>query len=207
MAYQCNVSGVTRRIWWIDLGLFSSALLASLSGIYFLFLPVGGYQGGRNPWHGIQFLFTRQNWDLIHTWTGVAMIIIAALHLILHWHWVVNMARRMWQELRGHSSGLNLRGRYNLIINTLIGSSFVLAAISSVYFLYFPGSRSSLSPVILFSRSSWDLLHTWSGVVMILAAALHFVIHWKWVTKVTMKIGASLGTTRNHPSPSAAKIQ
>jgi len=49
MAYQSNVSGVTRRNWWIDLSLFSSAILASLSGIYFLFLPVGGYQGGRNP--------------------------------------------------------------------------------------------------------------------------------------------------------------
>jgi len=198
MAYLSKVSEVTRRNWWIDLGLFSSAILASLSGIYFLFLPVGGYQGRRNPWHGIQILFTRQNWDLIHTWTGVMMIVIAALHLILHWHWVANMAQRMWQELRGRSSGLNLRGRYNLIINTLIGLIFVLAAISSVYFLYFPGSRSAVSPVVLFSRSGWDFIHTWSGVAMIVAAVLHFVIHWKWVAKVTWKMAASLGTFRNH---------
>jgi len=27
-----------------------------LSGIYFLVLPTGGYQGGRNPYYGIQVL-------------------------------------------------------------------------------------------------------------------------------------------------------
>ncbi len=173
----------------------------------FSFLPVGGYQGGRNPWYGIDILIMRQNWDLIHTWTGVVMIVIAALHLILHWHWVVNMARRMWQELRGHSSGLNLRGRYNLIINTLIGLSFMLAAISSVYFLYFPGSRSAVSPVVLFNRSGWDLILTWSGVVMFVAAVLHFVSHWKSVTKVTRKMAASLGTVQNHTIKPGAPVQ
>ena len=207
MAYSSNVSGVTRRNWWIDLGLFTSAVLASLSGIYFLFFPVGGYQGGRNPWYDIQILFSRNNWDLIHTWTGVAMIVVAALHLLLHWHWVENMVRRMWRELRGRSSGLSWRGRYNLLINTLVGLSFMLAAISSVYFLYYPGGRSAISPVVLFSRTSWDLIHTWSGVIMIVAAILHFVIHWKWVTKVTRKMAASLGTLRNHAIQPGAAVQ
>jgi uncharacterized membrane protein len=81
MKYNSRVSSQTRRNWWIDAGLFMSAVLASLSGIYFLFLPVGGYQGGRNPWYGVEIIFTRQTWDLLHTWTGVAMIIIALVHL------------------------------------------------------------------------------------------------------------------------------
>ncbi|MCK4726768.1 MAG: DUF4405 domain-containing protein [Anaerolineales bacterium] len=207
MAHPSKVSGITRRNWWIDLGLFTSAVLAALSGIYFLFLPIGGYQGGRNPWYGVKILFTRQNWDLIHTWTGVAMILVAVLHLVLHWHWVENMARRMWKELRGSPSGLSWRGRYNLIINALIALSFILVAVSGVYLLFFPGGRSAVSPVILFSRSGWDLIHTWSGVVMIVGAILHFVIHWKWVTKVSSKMAVSLGTTRNHTIQPGATVQ
>jgi hypothetical protein len=39
----------TRNNWLIDACLFIGALVASITGMYFLFLPVGGYQGGRNP--------------------------------------------------------------------------------------------------------------------------------------------------------------
>lgn len=188
MKYNSRVSSQTRRNWWIDAGLFMSAVLASLSGIYFLFLPVGGYQGGRNPWYGVEIIFTRQTWDLLHTWTGVAMIIIALVHLSLHWYWVVNMAKRLWKELTGKCSHMNNRSRINLLVNAAIGISFFLAAVSSLYFLFFPGGHGAASPAILFTRVSWDLIHTWSGVVMIVAALLHFVIHWKWVTKVTANI-------------------
>ena len=91
MKNYSRVSSQTRRNWWIDAGLFLSAALASISGIYFLFLPVGGYQGGRNPWYGVKIMFTRQTWDLLHTWAGAALIVIAAVHLSLHWYWVVNI--------------------------------------------------------------------------------------------------------------------
>jgi hypothetical protein len=43
------VSKQTQKNWWIDAALFSSAVVAALSGIYFLYLPSGGFQGGRNP--------------------------------------------------------------------------------------------------------------------------------------------------------------
>jgi hypothetical protein len=42
--------------------------------------------------------------------------------------------------------------------------------------------------MILFTRTTWDLLHTWAGIVLITAAVTHFAIHWKWVTKVTSKM-------------------
>jgi hypothetical protein len=45
--------------------------------------------------------------------------------------------------------------------------------------------------MFLFSRLIWDVIHTWSGVAMIAAAALHFAIHWKWAVKVTRKMAAA----------------
>jgi hypothetical protein len=185
MDQKPSLSPRTRRNWLIDAALFTSALLAALSGIYFLFLPVGGYQGGRNPAYGITLLFTRHTWDDLHTWSGAAMIAAAAIHLALHWSWVTNMARRAWKELRGQCGCMNGRGRYNLTLNLTVALSFLVAALSAIYFLFFPASGRMPDPLFLFSRATWDMLHNWSGVVLIASAVLHLAIHWRWIVKVT----------------------
>jgi hypothetical protein len=187
MAMQC-VSKQTQKHWWVNAALFTSAVLAALSGIYFLFLPTGGFQGGRNPLYNIKILFTRQTWDDLHTWGGVEMILAAVIHLALHWSWVVSMARRTWNELTGKCGCMNSRGRWNLIINTVVAVSFIFTALSGIYFLFVPSGGRAADPMILFNRTTWELLHTWSAIVLIATAVIHFVIHWKWVTKVTGKM-------------------
>jgi cytochrome b subunit of formate dehydrogenase len=186
------VSKQTQHNWWIDVTLFGSALIAVLSGIYFLFLPSGGFQGGRNPLYNVQILFSRQTWDDLHTWSGIAMIAAAVLHLALHWPWVVGMARRTWNELIGRCDCMNPRGRWNLILDTIVAISFVLTAISGVYFLFAPSGRRVVDPMILFSRATWDLIHTWAGVVLVSVALIHFIIHWRWVANVSRKMFKSL---------------
>jgi hypothetical protein len=186
-----RISTQTRNNWLIDAGLALSAVTAMISGIYFLYLPVGGYQGGRNPMYGVHILFERHTWDDLHTWGGVLMIAIAAIHLTLHWSWVTNMARRTWKELTGKCGCMNTRGRWNLILNTVVAISFLLTAASGLYFLFFPGGRGSTTPTMIFTQAVWDLIHTWAGVTLISAAVLHFAIHWKWVNKVTGKVIAN----------------
>jgi hypothetical protein len=196
-----TVSKQTQKNWGIDAALFSSAVIASLSGIYFLFLPSGGYQGGRNPLYNIQFLFNRHTWDDLHTWSGVAMITVAVIHLAIHWPWVVSMARRTWNELTGKCGCMNARGHWNLILNTVVAISFLLTALSGVYFLFVPGGRWVADPLILFTRTTWDLIHTWAAVVFIIAVGIHFTIHWKWVTKVTSKMIGMVFPSRSVPQP------
>jgi hypothetical protein len=179
------VSKQTRNNWLLDTVLLTSGLLAAISAIYFLFLPVGGYRGGRNPWYDIQILFSRHTWDDLHTWSGATMIIIAVIHLVLHWSWLTSMARRALRELSGQSSGMNSRGRWNLTLNLIVAISFILTAFSGVYFLFIPGGQWVAHPMILFTQTTWDLIHTWAGIVLIAAAVVHFVIHWRWVVKVT----------------------
>lgn len=187
MSSKTRVSTQTQKNWLVDLLLGTSGLLAAVSGIYFLFFPVGGYQGGRNPMYGVSVLFSRATWDDLHTWTGIAMIAVVALHLPMHWSWVVSMSKRMLKALTGRSDGLNARGRFNLAINFTMGMSFFLTALSGVYLLLVLGGRGAVDPLLLFSRAAWDGIHTWAGAVMILAVSLHFAIHWKWVVKVTRK--------------------
>jgi hypothetical protein len=202
-----QISTQTRNNWLVDAGLLTAGIIVALSGIYFLFLPTGGYRGGRNPYYGIQVLFDRHIWDDFHTWSGVTLIAIAVIHLALHWPWVVNMTRRGFNELTGRCGCMNARGRWNFILNALVAVSFTLAAVSSLYFLYFPGSRSQPDPVFLMSRNAWDLLHTWAGVIWTNAIAIHFAIHWKWVTKVTGKMLRRLLPARQavQPAPFAGQ--
>ena len=189
MQKTSSVSPQTRNNWLLDAGLLVSGLIALLTGVYFLYLPTNGFQGGRNPAYNLNVFFDRHTWDDLHTWGGVAMILIAVIHLVWHWPWVVNMTRRTWNELLGKSGCTNTRSRWNLILNAVVALSFLLTAASGIYFLLTSAAHGTTSgPVILFTRSTWDLIHTWAGVVFSLAVLLHFSIHWKWVTKVTCKV-------------------
>lgn len=197
---RSSLSTQTRNNWLIDAGLFVSALAASISGIYFLFLPSNGFQGGRNPWHNVQILFSRHTWDDLHTWTGVAMIAIALFHIVIHWKWIVNMARRMFNELTGRSTSLNSRGRWNLILNLVVALSFLLTAASGIYFLFFPTQGHTAGPQILLTSTAWDLVHTWAGVILIASAIVHFAIHWRWVVNVSGKLVRNIWS--GWPAPS-----
>lgn len=125
-------------------------------------------------------------------WGGVVMIAIAIIHLILHWSWVGNMTRRMIKELTGKNGIMNRRSLFNLFLNAVVALSFLVAAISSVYFLFVPGGRGIVDPMFLFSRVTWDLIHTWAGVTLIAAGVIHFGIHWRWVANVSTSISKGL---------------
>ncbi len=202
MTKQRTVSVQTRNNWIIDVLLALSALFAALSGVYFLFFPSGGFQGGRNPFYGIVVLFTRSTWSDLHVWTGVLMILIVLVHLPLHWGWVVSMTRRVLAHLGGGKTNLNSRSQFNVAVDALIALSFLLTAISGVYLLFVPGGPALVDPYFLFSRVTWDLIHTWAGVVLIVSAGLHLAIHWQWVLKVTRRFlgGRSSAQPRRLPS-------
>jgi len=100
----------------------------------------------------------------------------------------VTMTKRSINILIGRSERMNAGGQFNLLVNLAIGLSGLLAAISGMYF-FFAAPGSAKDPTIfIFTRLTWDLIHTWSGVVMIAAGILHFAIHWRWAVNVTRKL-------------------
>ena len=191
IAKRMGLSMQTRRNWLIDAALFVGGILATLSGVYFLFVPSGGYQGGRNPMHGVAILFERHTWEDLHTWSGVAMIVVAVVHLAVHWRWVKMMAIRVVNAIRTRGAGLSKGARVNVAINLVVALSFVLVSASGIYFLLWPAGGSS--------ETVWDMIHTWSGVAMIAAAVVHLAIHWRWVKNVTVRMVRSLQPERGVP--------
>lgn len=177
--------------WLLDATVFLSGLVATLSGIYFLFIPSGGYQGGRNPMYGVTILFSRHIWNDLHTWSGLLMIAVATLHLAIHWRWVKVMGKRAVKAVFSRGTKLSRGPWLNVTINALMAVSFLLTAASGIYFLFVPsggfqgGRNPGWDPMFLFSRATWDLIHTWAGIVFISAAMVHFWIHWRWIKTMT----------------------
>lgn len=198
MSKRVGVSKQTQTNWLIDAAVFVGAILAALSGIYFLFLPSGGYQGGRNPWYGITILFSRHTWDDLHTWGGVLMIVAVVIHFAIHWDWVKMMTRRIVNAMRSRGSRLSRGALINVVIDLAVAVSFLLCALTGVYLLFAPsggfqgGQNPAWDPGFLFSRTTWDLIHTWSGAALIVAAVIHLAIHWRWVMNVTRRVFLSL---------------
>ena len=182
-----RLSRQTRANWLIDAAVFLGGLLAVLSGIYFLFLPSGGYRGGRNPAYGIQILFERHTWSDLHLVTGVVMIAAVAVHAAIHWRWIKMMARRVVAGLTTGSVSMSRAARLNLVLDAVVALSFAVCAASGIYFLFVPGGYGTTASGLLVSQVTWDLIHTWSGVVLIAAVTLHFAIHWRWVKNVTVR--------------------
>ncbi len=187
-----------RNKWLLAAVVFLSGLVAALSGIYFLFVPSGGYQGGRNPWYGVTILFSRHTWDDLHTLGGVLMIVAAVVHFVIHWRWVKVMSKRTVEALLSRETRLAKGPRLNVAINLVVAVSFLLTAVSGIYFLFAPsggfqgGRNAGWDPMFLFSRTTWDLIHTWAGVVFIGAAVVHFWIHWRWIKNTTTRLFLSL---------------
>jgi hypothetical protein len=202
----------TRLSWILNIALLVSSILTTLSAIYFLFLPSGGYRGGRNPAYGVVILFDRNTWNILHTWAGTILVIVAVIHVVIHLDWFVAMIRRAFHGLSGRGAVMKSCAWRNLILNGLIGTAFLLAGVTGIYFLLGPvnGIRNARN-VGLMADLSWigltdardayitmDLIHTWAGVVMIIAAAAHIVLHWRWIEKVTVRFFA------RRPQPGAS---
>ena len=143
--------------------------------------------------YGVTVLFDRHTWDAVHMWGGLAMVAIAALHLALHGPWVRMTGRRVARAVASRGQGLPGGLRRNIALNVLVAASGLVTAVTGIVLLFAPSGHASGLSV------AWDLVHTWSGVVMTLAAAAHLAIHWRWVTSVTRRLVAPRQAT---PQPS-----
>lgn len=88
--------------YWIDVVTGLAFILSVVSGIVLLFVPSGGFQGGRNSSYGREVLLLgHSTWSGLHTWSSIIMAAGVFGHLILHWNWIVCMTRKYFGKRRG----------------------------------------------------------------------------------------------------------
>jgi hypothetical protein len=121
----------------IDLAAFIAFLLLLSTGFILEYqLPPGS--GSLQP-HGwgrgaagrtIQTLWgwTRHDWGQLHYWIAVGMLAILALHLFLHWKWIVCILRGSHSDASGYRLALGIAG---LIFATLLSFAPFLSGTTS----------------------------------------------------------------------------
>ncbi len=202
MSKPITLSTTTRNNWLVFATVFVGAVLAMISGIYYLFAPVGK--------NAIYVLVAREIWDNVHLIGGVLMIAAAVIHFVIHWNWVKTTVRRVILMMKTGQGHFSSGSRMNIIVDVIVALSFLITALSGIYFLFAPdggyqgGRNLNWDPNFLFSRTTWDVIHTWAAVILTIAAVLHFYIHWGWITKVSIRFFSSLAPHHEeshlHPS-------
>jgi hypothetical protein len=90
------MSNKARLNYALDAVIAIAFILTSLSGVAFMLMGAGGYQGGRNPGFQTEMLdISRSTWSDLHTLTGVVMIVGVLVHLVFHWNWIACTTKRL----------------------------------------------------------------------------------------------------------------
>jgi Domain of unknown function (DUF4405) len=117
----------------------------------------------------------------VHEWLGIALLVIAMLHLLLNWAWIVTGVRRFFGPL-------SPLVRFNAILNSLLFMlmSVVLGSglMISVVALRFFGLRMLPS---IFLR----LVHQVSADALLLVVGLHLGMNWRSVVTSLRKLLAA----------------
>jgi hypothetical protein len=84
----------------LDAVIGAAFALSAVTGVAFLFMGSGGYQGGRNPNFATALLgLSREAWSDLHTWASLVMVAGVVVHLVLHWKWIVCVTKQMAPRL------------------------------------------------------------------------------------------------------------
>jgi hypothetical protein len=86
----------TKLNYWLDVVIGLAFLISAATGIAFLFLGSGGYQGGRNLAYQTVFLgLPREVWKDLHTLGSLVMTVGVGVHLVLHANWITCVTKRL----------------------------------------------------------------------------------------------------------------
>ena len=77
----------------------------------------------------------------------------------------------------------------NLWIDLLLLIEFIVVSITSLALLYLPkGFREGTSYFLGISKSTWTIVHVWSGIIFILTILIHMLFHWRVYLQIFKKV-------------------
>ena len=82
----------TKANFWLDMAILTLFATTAITGLLlWLIVP-----GGRDN-QGLTFLtLTHYDWNEIHVWAGIGMLIGSVVHLVWHWQWICCIADRIF---------------------------------------------------------------------------------------------------------------
>jgi len=109
--------------------------------------------------------------NTVHEWLALSLAGAVLTHILVHWKWVVNMAKEFFKKL-WHQS------RLNFMVNTLFFITMLGSLISG---LMISESVMSTLGIQLTVDRSMRMLHSAFSNASMAVLAVHVALHWKWV--------------------------
>jgi len=82
--------------------------------------------------------------------------------------------------------------KINYLVDVVAFISFFVTAITGILiFVFLPpaeGKGVVHSTLFGYGRHDWGAIHDWAGMIMTLAAIIHIVLHWGWITSMTKSL-------------------
>jgi hypothetical protein len=115
--------------------------------------------------------------DVIHEWLGLALGLALAVHLTLHWDWVLRTTRKL----------IRPRGQDRLIyaVNLALLVAMTLCIASGIMI-----SRAALPTLGIFLSSSlfWNRLHILTAEITLYLVPVHVALRWRWIVAVGRRL-------------------
>ena len=89
------------KYWILAIIMAILGLVEAITGFVLWFgFPSRGGIGGHGLGGGLRELtfweLSRHTWIEIHDWVAVALVVFIAIHLVLHWKWIVRVAKSVF---------------------------------------------------------------------------------------------------------------
>jgi hypothetical protein len=123
----------------------------------------------------------------VHEWLNLTCAAAVLAHLLMHGNWLVLMTSR---QSRRMSRSL----RINYIVDLALAVSFVTVILSGLLI-----SRVIIggSARVAGDSSVWRELHSFFANLLIFLVALHFALHWRWITHICNRFLAIQGVAES----------
>ena len=118
--------------------------------------------------------FTGISW---HEWISLALAVVAIVHIVLHWQWVVAVATHLFNKATWSS-------RFSLGLNVLLFIAFTLVTYSGI------AISEEAMPFLgigMFDNRAWRFLHHTFSNISLIIIAIHVALHWQWIANLFRK--------------------
>ncbi|MCB2154363.1 DUF4405 domain-containing protein [bacterium] len=106
----------TKTNFFVDAVALAAFLFLTTTGLLMRYtLPPGS--GGRHGGEGTSVWgLTRHDWGGVHFWIAVGMLVVLAVHLLLHWRWILAVVRGKPREAQGGRALIGVFATLALIV-------------------------------------------------------------------------------------------
>jgi hypothetical protein len=160
-------------------------------GAHFYMCAQSGYGFGGNYY--TVFDWPRYVWIDIHNWASVILLAIVLLHIVMHWSWILETAKRA----KSYFSGPVKKVSEQFIASVVLFILFMADCFTGfVVWLILPRGALDYNNMIVgagrtfwgLQRNIWVDIHVWLAIAIISVIIIHIALNWKWVVNVSKKL-------------------